>query len=83
MKSDMIRKLFESDFIKIEPNINMANAMSKTDGYVALDIRHLVNRTVHLAASDSGKATYVTYNSFVQQTRLKRSLGIFVVWKTT
>lgn len=50
----MIRKLLETSSIKVEENIDVSSIISKMDGYVAIDIRHIVDKAIHFAASQAG-----------------------------
>lgn len=57
----MIQKLFENDALIVETNISLIHAVSKMDGYVATDVRHLVDKAVHIAASEAGKKNTTIY----------------------
>lgn len=50
-----MQKMMETDSLKVEEDINLANVICKMDGYVASDIRHLVDKAAHLAASEAGE----------------------------
>lgn len=55
MRLEMIQKLFENDALNVETNINLTHTVTKMDGYVATDVRHLIDKAVHIAASEAGK----------------------------
>lgn len=55
MRLDMVQKMLETDGLKIEDDINLNTTVSKMDGYVAIDVRHLIDKAMHLAASEAGK----------------------------
>jgi hypothetical protein len=55
MRLEMVRKLLETDGLNVEEDINLTSITSKMDGYVATDVRHLIDKATHLAASEAGK----------------------------
>lgn len=55
MRLEMVRKMLETDGLKIEDDINLNTTVSRMDGYVAIDVRHLIDKAMHLAASEAGK----------------------------
>ena len=54
MRVDILEKLLESSPFKNDENLNFSGVVSKMDGFVAADIRHLVDKAIHLAASEAG-----------------------------
>ena len=45
----------ENHSLTTENEINLASLAAKMDGYVALDMRQLVVKAAHLAASETGR----------------------------
>ncbi|KAK4022478.1 hypothetical protein OUZ56_007940 [Daphnia magna] len=59
MRLEMVRKMLETDGLKIEDDINLNTTVSRMDGYVAIDVRHLIDKAMHLAASEAGSVSEV------------------------
>ena len=55
MRLEIVQELIKTDSLIVEKDINLTNVTSKMDGYVATDIRHLVDKAAHLAASEAGE----------------------------
>lgn len=54
MRLEMFKKMLETDGLNVEKDINLCSVTSKMDGYVATDVRHLIDKATHLAASEAG-----------------------------
>lgn len=61
---EIIQAVLQNKGLDIERNVDYNSVTSRMDGYVAVDIEHVIDKAAHLAVSDSGLFRLVNYCYF-------------------